>query len=119
MTYNDDYENYVHVEVYLDGVHARVGLHPLDTVLSLVWRQFPELSRIISNSLVLVIHQQFVRVGHHHDACPPDWNAFIRFNHPFIHTGSSAVDKLQPSILAQITSPLTPRLRNYSHTDPT
>merc|ERR1719209_1098300 len=25
----------------LDSVHARVGLHPLDTVLSLVWRQLP------------------------------------------------------------------------------
>merc|ERR1719209_483546 len=25
----------------LDSIHARVGLHPLDTVLSLVWRQLP------------------------------------------------------------------------------
>ena len=26
---------------YLDGVHAGVWLHPLDTVLGLVWGQFP------------------------------------------------------------------------------
>ena len=36
------------LNLHLDSVHAGVGLHPLDTVLSLVWRQLPGIS-IMSN----------------------------------------------------------------------
>ena len=36
-----DYKKDDNDDVHLDGIHARVGLHPLDTVLSLVWWQFP------------------------------------------------------------------------------
>ena len=81
-----DYKKDDNDDVHLDGIHARVRLHPLDTVLSLVWRQLP--GKFNDKQFIKIFNDKQFISSASSSSCP-DWNAFIQSNHSFIHTGSS------------------------------
>ena len=81
----------------LDGIHARVGLHPLDTVLSLVWGQLPGIRQIVFSLENSSEKVNIMILGMHSSGS---------IIHSFTRDPLFAADKLPPSISAQITCPL-------------